>query len=90
MPTLWSSNTPKMYKRNAIMGELHRASKIVSSFDTEVLRIKKKFLSAGFPICFINSVVEDFTKSPGDEPLIPNWLFDDRLIKTFRLPFCHK
>ena len=89
LPTPWSSNTPKRYKRNAIKGELHRASKIASSFDTEVLRIKKKFLSAGFPIRFINSVVEDFTKIPDDEPLIPNWLFDNRLVKTLRLPFCH-
>ena len=62
------------------MGELHRASKIASSFDNEVLRIKKKFLSAGFPICFINSVVEDFTKSPDEEPLTPIWLFDDNLV----------
>ena len=52
----------KSYKRNAITGELHRASKIASSFDKEILRIKMKFLSAGFPIRFINSVVEDFTK----------------------------
>ena len=43
LPTPWLS---KRYKRNAIMGELHRASKIASSFDKEVLRIKKKFLSA--------------------------------------------
>ena len=77
------------YRRNAITGELHRANKIASTFDKEVLRIKKKFLSAGFPIRFINTVVEDFTKSPDDEPLIPNWLFDDRLVKTLRLPFCH-
>ena len=43
----------------------------------------------GFPIRFINSVVEDFIKSPDDEPLISNWLFDDRLVKTLRLSFCH-
>ena len=31
LPTPWASNTPKRYKRNAITGELHRASKIASS-----------------------------------------------------------
>ena len=34
-------------------------------------------------------MVEDFTKIPDDEPLIPNWRCDDHLVKTLRLPFCH-
>ena len=59
----------------------------MANYTMVVLRIKKKFLSAGFPFRFINSVVEDFTKNPDVEPLIPNWLFDDRLVKTLRLPF---
>ena len=37
---------------------------------------------------FINSVISDFTEESEDELLIPTWLFDDRIVKTIRLPYC--
>ena len=56
----WSSNIPKCYKRNAINGDLHRAKRIATDFDNEIVQIKEKFLAANFPPRFINSVCNDF------------------------------
>ena len=39
IPNHWSSAVPKKYKRNAILGDLHRAHK----------RIKKNYLCANYP-----------------------------------------
>ena len=88
LPVFWSSKIPKRYKRNAIKGELHRASKISSSFNAEVDRIRHKFLKVGFPKRFIESVIKDFQGNTDDELLIPEWLFDERIVKTLRLPYC--
>lgn len=38
----WSLATPKKSKRNAILGDLHKALKISSNFKLEKQRIKKK------------------------------------------------
>ena len=92
LPVFWSSKVPKRYKRNAITGELHRARRIASDFEKETTRIKKKFLSVGFPSRFIESVIRDFKRvpDPDEEDIIPSWLFDDRRVLTVRLPFCPK
>ena len=50
LPVFWSSKIPKRYKRNAIKGELHRASKISSSFNVEVNRIRQKLLNQSLKI----------------------------------------
>ena len=36
LPVHWTSKIPVRYKRNAIIGELHRAQKIASNFDIEI------------------------------------------------------
>ena len=61
-PAFWSSQIPKRYKRNNINGDLHRALKIASDFDTEVSTITKKYLDAGYTIGFIKLVISDFKK----------------------------
>ena len=61
-PAFWNSQIPKMYKRNNINGDLHRAFEIASDFDVEVSIITKKYLDAGYPIGFIKSVINDFKK----------------------------
>ena len=48
-PVQWSSKAPFRYKKNAINGELQRAKKISSNFQSEIGRIESKFLKAGFP-----------------------------------------
>ena len=49
LPVHWASKTPVRYKRNAIIGELHRAKKIASNFDIEIKRIVKNLYSSRIP-----------------------------------------
>ena len=84
-PVHWSSKVPFRYKKNAINGELHRAKKISSNFQSEIARIKAKFLNAGFPHKVIGSAINNFN-NVDDEFMIPRWLFDEK--KQMRLT-CH-
>ena len=43
LPVPWESKVPKHYKRNTLLGGLHRAKKISSNFQNEVKNIKEKF-----------------------------------------------
>ena len=78
----WSSKVPFCYKKNAINGELHRVKKISSNFQSEIARIKAKFLNAGFPHKVIESTIEEL--------MIPRWLFDERKTIVINLPFSNK
>ena len=91
-PVFWSSQVPKPYKRNAINGKLHRASKISSNLNAEVDRIKRKFLNVGYPIKFIESVIRDFNTPPNPDldVIIPTWLFDDRFFISVKILYCPK
>ena len=81
-PVHWSSKVPFCYKKNAINGELHRVKKISSNFQSEIARIKAKFLNAGFPHKVIESTIEEL--------MIPRWLFDERKTIVINLPFSNK
>ena len=70
IPNQWSSAVPKKYKRNAILGDLHRAHKISSNFELEKQRIKKKYLSLNFLYNFIQSTFNSYQQKC--ESLIPN------------------
>ena len=72
----WSSKVPLRYK-NAINGELHRAKKISSNFQSETARIKAKFLKAGFPHKIIENTINNF-RNFDVEVMIPRWFFDER------------
>ena len=63
LPVPWKSKVPKHYKRNALLGELHRAKKISSNFQNEVKNIKEKFSKTNFPLRFINGVVAQFNNN---------------------------
>jgi len=39
LPIHWSSKIPKRYKRNSVLGDLHRAKRISSDFQTEVIQL---------------------------------------------------
>ena len=84
----WSSQIRKLYKRNNINDDLHRAFKIFSDFDAEVSIIIKKYLEAGYPIGFIKSVISDFKKKDENQQIIPDWLFEERSKILFKLPKC--
>ena len=53
IPNHWSSAVPKEYKRNAVLGDFHRAHKISSNFELEEQGIKKKYFHVNFPYNFI-------------------------------------
>ena len=88
IPNHWSSAVPKKYKRNAILGDLHRAHKISSNFKLEKQRIKKKYLNVDFLYNFIQSTFNSYQQKC--KLLIPNWLFDEkhRKIIYITIPFC--
>ena len=86
IPGHWSSKVPTKYKRNAIIGELHRAKKIASDFNKELTKVRIKYSKAGFPLVFINNVINRFMQTKEDL-LIPNWFFDERKEVQIRLPF---
>ena len=60
LPVHWTSRIPKWYKRNSIISDLNRTLHILSCLKDEISRIRKKFLNAGYPLRFINSVVKQF------------------------------
>ena len=81
----WTSKIPVRYKRNAIVGELHRAKKIASNFDMEIKRVVNKYTAAGFPSRFVYSIIDNFV-SGKDNLIIPQWFFDERKPFTIHLP----
>ena len=77
------------YRKKAVNGELHRAKKISSNFQSERARIKAKFLNAGFPHKVIESTINIFN-NVDEELMIPKWLFDERKTIAINLPFSNK
>ena len=73
-------------KHNVVIEELHRAKRIVSSFDKEKWRVREKYQNAGFPSNFANEATHNFKKKT-EEITIPEWLFEERKIFTVRLPY---
>jgi len=49
----WPSSVPKMFKRNAINGDLSRAERISSDVKTEKLPIWSKYETADYPPAFV-------------------------------------
>ena len=91
VPIQWNSAVPKSYKRNNILGDLHRAKAISDDFNTEIQRIRNKYLKADYPIRFIESVIRSFKNKDNEDLLIPPWLFEEKLPSVLiRLPFSHK
>ena len=88
IPNHCLSAVPKKYKRNAFLGDLHRAHKISSNSELEKQCIKKKYISVNFPYNFIQSSFNSYQQKC--ELLIPNWLFEEKNRKTIyiRIPFC--
>ena len=62
LPIPWVTKAPKRYKRNTIIGDLHRSKRISSNFNKEIHAIKQKYDKAGYPKRFISSIIKDFTK----------------------------
>ena len=94
LPSHWTSQVPKRYKRNAINGDLNRSYRIGQDFNYEKGKIMSKFTRAGFPVRFTNSVFEQFenklksTDSDSDL-IIPKFLFEEpKKFILIDIPFC--
>ena len=72
-PLHWKLQILKRYKRNGINGDLNRLWRINSKFYHEKNKIRRKFSSAGYPLRFVNSVINDF-ESKEHNPMILNYL----------------
>ena len=57
LPFHGTSTVPKHYE-NAIIGDLHRVKNHSSNFEQEVRIIRDKYITAGYPFCFINSIID--------------------------------
>ena len=58
-PVHWKSQFPKRNKRHAINGDLNRSWRTSSHFYHKKNEIRSKFLSAGYPMRSVNSVIND-------------------------------
>ena len=65
----WSSAVPKHYKKNVIIGYLHRVKNLISNFEQKVGIIRNKYIKTGYFYCFINSVIHGFNQEK-EGPLI--------------------
>ena len=91
----WPSNIPKRYKRNAINSDLHRAKRIATDFEKEIVQIKNKFLAANFLSRFINSVFNEFLNKENNHEnidfLIPPGFSDVKPpVILIEIPYCDK
>lgn len=51
---------PKPYKRNTIIGDLHRLKRIAMNFRDEVKHSKEKFVKANYLLLFAMSITFSF------------------------------
>ena len=54
LPFHRKSAVPRNYKKNVIVGDLHRTNKISYDLEKEICIIKAKYLKAGYPNGFID------------------------------------
>ena len=79
---------PKSYKRNVIIGDVHRAKRISCDFDYKISVIKSEYIKAGYPPKFVTSAINTCTVEK-EKPIIPPQMFDERKTVYFQLPFCN-
>ena len=91
LPVHWSSKVPEQYKKNAIISDLNRATRIASFPADEIPKIKQKFLNADYPHKFINSVINNFQEKSeeSDDYIIPPGFFDvPKKVVLVDIPYC--
>ena len=82
----WTFPVLTHFKKNAIIEDLHRVKNLSSNFEQEVRMIRNKYIKAGYPFHFINSVIDSFIQEKED-PIIPTSLFEERREVSFQIPF---
>ena len=87
LPFHWTSAVPKHYKKNVIIGDLHRVKTLSSNLEQEVRIIRNKYIKSGYRLHFINSVIDSFIQ---EGPITPLSLFEERKEVSFQIPFCKR
>ena len=87
--THWTSKIPKKIKRNIITNDLHRAKKLSSNFNEEVLHLKQKYKQASYPVRFIESIIRDF-KDKNRELNEKETQIVEKPLVLIRIPYCAK
>ena len=82
----WRSAVPKHYKKNIIIGDLHCVKNLSSNFEQEVRIIINKYIKAGYPFHFVNSVIDSFIQEEED-PILPTRLFEKRKEVSLQISF---
>ena len=79
LPTTWWSKVPKPYKRNTIIGDLHRSKRTAMNFRDKVKHSKEKLLKANCLLCFVDGSIRKFQSTMDAEDLfiISPSLFDE-------------
>ena len=72
----WKSQTQKRWKKNTILGALHRAKRISTNWEEEVKSIKQSFIKCGYPANFIQSVIDNFENPTNEDTIIPTHWFE--------------
>ena len=89
LPTHWKSEAPIKWKRNCIIGALHRAKRISTDFEKDIKTLETSLFNAGYPKRFIMHTINNFlNNSSQDDNIIPNFLFEERKQVFIKLPFC--
>ena len=91
LPVYWP-RVPKRYKRNAVIGDLHRSKRISSNFEMKIKVIKLKFRNADYPPKFLSSVIHQFFISKNNDSfIIPPDLFEESKPFIFvEIPYCEE
>ena len=71
----WKSAIPERWRRNTILGALHRAKRKATNWKAA---IKQSFIKAGYPTKLVNEVIRDFENPKRDETIFPVHWFDER------------
>ena len=88
LPFHWTSNVPKHYKNNVIIGDLYRVKNLSSNFESEVRMIRDKYIKAGYAFGFIHSIINSFNEKKKKDLSTPTNLFEKRKEVSFQIPFC--
>ena len=78
----------KWYKRNALIGDLHRSKRLSSNFEMEIKVIKRKFWNADFPLKFFKYSYIIFSLLKMTIRLLFYLIFLKRVNYLFWLKYC--
>ena len=78
----------KRYKRNALIGDLHRSKRLSSNFEMDIKVIKRKFRNADFPLSFFKYSYIIFSLLKMTIRLLFYLIFLKRVNHLFWLKYC--